>query len=339
MNKKRKHHYIPVGILKNFQEKGHLHIYFKKSDKFKPVSPNNAFAKRDLNRLKNLTGIDEFNGIEDIFDLAYESPAIAVFSKIIEVFSNLPPDAGGFSNQDYLGILNFIKVSIFRTPHVLEHTNNMIDADLYSRSLISWYEQKGNFHFPDFIKRYGGIRFSFLNWDTKIIKEIQDLKLCVNVIEDKEKQFLINDSYINIVTPNHNWFQDEQLELHFAISPKLMLSFYRANPDVQRTVWHSMNSFEIDKYNALVIENSYDMVGCKDLNYLEREINNNKNLLSVRNKYHNKLDWLKFKANVIREIQRYESECRSFGKQTVRLHVTDNFEFRIYSEDDFKKLL
>lgn len=338
MNKKRKHHYIPIGVLKNFQKNGYLHVYFKKMNECKPVSPNDAFSKRDLNRLENIEGIDEFNGIEDIFDMGYEAPALAVFKKIIKSFNTLPPDPDGLIAKDYLHIFNFIKVSIFRTPHVLEYTNSRIEASLYSRSLVLWHKEKGNFDFPDYFKITGGKRYAFLDDDNKIIKQFGDLRLCVNLIEDENKQFLLNDGYINIVTPNDNWFQDEKLEIHFAISPKILLSFYRANPDVQNTVWHSMSSAEIDECNALIIENSFDKIGCKDLDYLKQEIEKNKQLLSVKSKYDIKLDWRKFKMNVIREIQRYESECRTTGKHKVRLHVKDDFEFIMYSEEEYKKL-
>lgn len=338
MNKKRKHHYIPIGILKNFHENGYLRVYFKKMDEYKSISPNDAFSKRDLNRLENIEGIDEFNGIEDIFDLEYEAPALAVFEKIIKSFNTLPPDPDGLISKDYLRIFNFIKVSIFRTPHVLEYTKSRIEASLYSRLLVLWHKEKGNFDFPDYCNITGGKRYEFLDDDNQIIKQFADLRLCVNLIEDENKQFLLNDGYINIVTPNDNWFQDEKLEIHFAIAPKILISFYRANPNVQNTVWHSMNSTEIDEYNALVIENSFDKIGCKNLDYLKKEIEKNKQLLSVKSKYHCKLDWRKFKMDVIKEIKQYESKCRISGKHNVRLHVDNEFKFKVYSEAEYRRL-
>lgn len=147
MNKKKKrHHYVPVGLSKNFcLEEKRLYLYDIQESKIVPSSPKDVFLQKNLHTVITDDGNVDHNLVEDEF-MRFETSGLQAANEIL---------SGGeltFERKDWLAVL--IALQHLRTPVYRKNIEKIIKEELAAATKV--LDARGEFgDLPEDLKPYG----------------------------------------------------------------------------------------------------------------------------------------------------------------------------------------
>lgn len=336
MNVKRKHHFIPRFILKNFAINNHIFLYRFDKDVVFNASINDAFAVNELNSLTDKDGNIDHNLIEDIFDQCFENNASVSIQKIIDDLKTEMTNGDDFTTDDFVNVLRFCILSSIRIPYVLEKTLHSMQVNLLAMLLFKHYLEHDNFKLPfDCLSIPKGFLYSFLDGFDDMTKMLVDLKLTIYSHNSNNVFFLLPDQYIISFSPNNCHFADKNLKMFFPISSKIVLCFERVERNFSKGLC-IIDESQIEKFNIFFASHSYEAIGCEDKNFLDQFILRNKSKLVPLKRYNPNSFFIKEKLQIIGEIVRTIPLHSKLDK--IQTQINNLNEFKILSEEEFQTI-
>jgi len=232
--KKKKHHYIPRLILRNFTDGSRIFQFRYDNKEIFEVSIEDAFTKNNLNTLIDKNNQEQPNFIEDIYDKYFEQPASLTIKKIITDLKQIPPSGKDFSINDYVTLLRFSILSNFRTPYAMDAAHHAARVGAYSAVLLKYFIDFGTVNFPYELDIEKGLLFSHLDNFDDATKLIADLKLTLYYHRIPDLYFIIPDQFVIISSPNNSKFADKELKMYFPISSNVVVCFERIKRDFSK---------------------------------------------------------------------------------------------------------
>lgn len=336
--KKKKHHFIPKLILRNFTINNRIFQYRHDKKEIFEVSIDDAFAKSNLNTLIDKDKIKQPNFIEDIYDRYFEHPASLTIKKIIVDLKRVPPSGKDFSIDDYLSLLRFTILSNLRTPYAMDATHHAIRVGAYAAVLLKYFIDFGTVNFPYELDIEKGLLFSHLENFDEATKLLADLKLTLYYHNLPDSYFVIPDQFVIISSPNNSKFADKELKMYFPLSSNVVVCFERIKREFSKATCE-IDKDAIDRLNLYFVNNSYDSIGCQDRIYLTEFINRFKEKISPLVKFNPYQDFTKIKLQIKIEIisKLLLNNAAIDLNKGIITHINSNHEFRILSESEFKE--
>jgi hypothetical protein len=146
MNQKRKHHFIPASLSRNFCKKDNiLYLYDVLEEKIVQASPRDVFLKKDFHTVILKGGEKDHNTMEGLL-MDLESKGIPSIRKFIE---NEP-----IEDEDRLKIAEFWAIQYLRTPAKRDMVEKMLKQGHESEAILM--DKMGKFSpFPESLLKYG----------------------------------------------------------------------------------------------------------------------------------------------------------------------------------------
>jgi hypothetical protein len=335
---KRKHHFIPRFILKNFTDSDKLFLYrYDKKEVFE-VSIGDAFTKNNLNTIIDRNNQEQPNFIEDIYDKYFEQPASLSIKKIITDLNQIPPTGKDFSLSDYVTLLRFSVLSNFRTPYTMDSTHHAARVGAYANILLKYFIDYGSVNFPYELEIEKGLLFSHLENFDEAIKLLADLKLTLYYHRIPNFYFLIPDQFVIISSPNNSKFADKELKMYYPISSNVVVCFERIKRDFSKATCEIDND-GVEQFNLYFTNNSYDAIGCQNRDYLRDFMTKNIDRIKSLKKFDPYEDFSKIKQQIKLEIISKLALNNKYldSEKSIITHINRNHEFRILSEAEYKE--
>lgn len=130
MSKKRRHHYVPVGLTQGFcpdADPNALFLYDAAEGRIIPSSPKDVFVKRDLHKIDLGEGKADFNTIEDMLS-EFESNGVAAIRSYLE-HGSLDPEARA-------QMACFLGLQVVRTPVMRAGAEQMLKEQVQTTAKI-----------------------------------------------------------------------------------------------------------------------------------------------------------------------------------------------------------
>lgn len=336
MNKKRKHHYIPKFILKQFSTKNQICVYRFKQNIVINNSTTDAFAINELNTLIDKDGNTHNNLIEDTFDQLVETKAAVSIQKIIDDLAKENPSGNDFSTEDFINVLRFCILGNLRVPFSLEKIHHALKVSLFSTLMFKHFWNHNNFEIPiDDFEIPKGFLYSFIMDFDSATKLIADLKLTIYTHKIENEYFILPDQYVIIISPNNCKFSDKELKMYFPISSKIVLCFERIDRSFNKGFCY-IDKQQVEEFNLFFANNSYESFGCENNAYLNGFIKRNKSKIVPLSRYNPYSDFNKEKEQIKIEIIKASILCKN--QNSVKTAINRFNEFKIYNEEEFKNL-
>lgn len=336
--KKKKHHFIPKLVLRNFTKNNKIFQYRYDKKEIFEVSINDAFAKNSLNTFIDKDKQEQPNFIEDIYDKYFEHPASLTIKKIITDLKKIPPSGKDFSVDDYITLLRFAILSNFRTPYAMDAAHHFTRVSAYAAVLLKYFNDFGTVNFPYDLDVEKGLLFSHLENFDEATKLLADLKLTLYYHRIPDLYFFIPDQFVTISSPNKSKFADKELKIYFPISSNVVVclerikrSFSKASCEIDKD-W-------VDKLNLYFINNSYDSVGCQSKTYLEEFTAKFNDKISPLKKFNPYEDFAKIKQQIQFEIVSklaLNNNPLDLNKGIIT-HIDKDHKFKILSESEYEE--
>jgi len=338
--KKKKHHFIPKFVLRNFTDNNKIFQYRYDKKEIFEVSIDDAFAKNNLNTLIDKNQQKQPNFIEDIYDKYFEYPASLTIKKIITDLKKIPPSGKDFSVDDYVTLLRFAILSNFRTPFAMDAAHHFIRVSAYATVLLKYFIDFGTVNFPYDLDVEKGLLFSHLEDFDEATKLIADLKLTLYFHRISGLHFFIPDQFVTISSPNKSKFADKELKMYFPISSNVVVCFERIERSFSKATCE-IDKESVDELNLYFINNSYSSVGCQDKTYLDEFITKFNDKIAPLKKFNPYEDFTKIKQQIKFEIVSklaLNNNPLDLDKG-IFTHVDKNHEFRILSESEYEETM
>ena len=143
---KIRHHYVPVGLSKNFcLEEKRLYLYDTQESTIIPSTPKDAFLQKNLHSIVTNDGSFDHNMMEDEF-MVFESNGLKAINEILSGHELT------YERKDYLAA--FMALQQLRTPVYRKNIEAIIKEQLIAETKI--LDAQGAFgEIPDILKPYG----------------------------------------------------------------------------------------------------------------------------------------------------------------------------------------
>ena len=336
--RKKKHHFIPKFVLKNFTENGKIYQYRHDSKKTFEVSINDAFTKSKLNTLTDTDGNEHPNFIEDIYDKYFENPSSSTIKKIITDLDSIPPSGKDFTANDYLNLLRFAILSNFRTPYTMSAAHHAARVSAYGMIYFKYFMDFGTVDFPYDLDVEKGLLFSHLENFDEATKLLVDLKLTLYYHRVPNSYFLIPDQFVVLSSPNNSKFADKDLKIYFPISNNVVVCLERIKRNFAKATCE-IDKENIEKINQYFLNNSYDSVGCSNKSYLDKFISGNYEKITPLKKFNPYENFTKVKQQIKFEIvSKLVMNIHPLDfNDGIITHINRNHEFKILTETEFEE--
>lgn len=246
--RKKKHHYIPKFVLRNFTDNDEIFQYRHDNKKIFNVSIDDAFTKSKLNTLIDTDGNEHPNLIEDIYDKYFENPTSFTIKKIIKDLRLIPPSGKDFTANDFLNLLRFAILSNFRTPYTMNAAHHAARVSAYAVVFLKYFIDFGTVDFPYDLDVEKGLLFSHLDNFDEATKLLVDLKLTLYYHRLPDSYFIIPDQFVVISSPNNSKFADKDLKIYFPISNNVVVCLERINRNFTKATCE-IDRESIEKFN------------------------------------------------------------------------------------------
>ena len=315
-----------------------IYQYRHETTDFYKVSINDAFAVTNLNTLVDTYNQKQTNLIEDIYDKYFESSAAYAVQKIINDLQNPTPSGKDFTIEDYLCLLRFAILSIFRTPYSLNAIHHAAKVNAYAIVMMKQFIDHGRLDLPYNLDIERGFLFNFLEDFDKSTKLLADLKLTIYYHRVKDNFFIIPDKYAIMSSPNNCNFGDKELKIYFPISSNVLVCLERINRDFLSATCE-IDEVGIEQFNHLFIKNTYETIGCEDQYYLKSFIEKLDDKIkplkkfNPNDKFTDEIQQIKFEI-----ISKLGFNNRNMNTpRDIILHFNGNHEFKILTKSEYKK--
>jgi len=220
MNKKRRHHFIPAGLSKNFcKENNILYLYDVLEEKVAQASPRDVFVIKDFHTVVLKEGGKDHNTLEDLL-MDLENEGIPSIRKFIE--------NGSIEDDDRRRIAAIWAIQYLRTPAIRDMVDKMEKQRLKTTAIQM--DKGGAFlPVPKSLQKYGNsitellesghIKFDILPQMTlqpmihleKIAQMIFDMNWCL-IESEQNNYFSLPDNPCSFVYDNFS-VQDQRMLL------------------------------------------------------------------------------------------------------------------------------
>lgn len=335
--RKKKHHFIPKFILRNFSVDNGIFQYRHDSGKIFKSSIEDAFAKKDLNTIVDNNKEEHTNLIEDTYDKYFEHPASLSIQKILNDLEKIPPSGKDFSADDFLTLLRFTILSNLRTPYTMASTHHATRVSAYGIVLLKYFMDFGTVNFPEELDIDKGMLFGHLEDFDESTRLLADLKLTLYYHRLPDCYFIIPDQFAVISSPNNCKFSDPDLKIYLPISSNVVVCFERIERAFSKGTCEIDKNF-IEKINLYFLNNSYDSVGCQNKAYLTEFIKRYKNKFTPLTKFNPYKGFSKIKQQIQFEIisKLALNNSNIDIEKGFYTHLNSKHEFKILNESEFQ---
>lgn len=266
---KRRHHYIPLVLCKQFTKDWRnfyrLDFYDKEAGAI-PISIKDAFVQKDLNTI-NLAGVNNTDTIEDFLDKFYERTFGKSINKVFRIlFENKKVKI--FEPEDYNNILNFCILSHLRTPKKLRE----IHIQTLRRSYLFSIFTKQTDNLPIVDKNYVLIKTLFDGVNI-ILRHIQGITLRIAYHTFEDEYFLLPDQPVALVNSNNKEFASPDLDIVIPVATNVVLIFSKTEKTGDIT--HIKKRETIENINKQLCLSFFRYIACADKKYLEDFVSRN----------------------------------------------------------------